>query len=105
MKNILKRILNKKKVVKKTKVVKKSIFDIKNLNQLYKKKFDLIFLDPPYKEKKLGKLIEDILFLKLLNNNGIIIIHRHKKEEEIYSKKFNILKVKTYGISKIIFGN
>ena len=90
---------------KKTKVITTNIFDIKNCSQLYKKKFDLIFLDPPYKEKKLVKLIEDILFLKLLNNNGIIIIHRHKKEEEIYSKKFNILKVKTYGISKIIFGN
>jgi 16S rRNA (guanine966-N2)-methyltransferase len=45
------------------------------------------------------------LFLKLLKSNGIIIIHRHKKEEEIYPKKFKILKIKTYGISKIIFGN
>ena len=92
-------------VKKKTQIITTNIFDIKKFSQLYKKKFDLIFLDPPYKEKKLVKLIEDILFLKLLNNNGIIIIHRHKKEEEIYSKKFNILKVKTYGISKIIFGN
>ena len=41
----------------------------------------------------------------LLKKNGIIIIHRHKKEEENYPKKFNILKIKTYGISKIIFGN
>jgi len=90
---------------KKTQVITANIFDIKKFSQLYKKKFNLIFLDPPYKEKKLVKLIEDILFLKLLNNNGIILIHRHKKEEEIYSKKFNILKVKTYGISKIIFGN
>jgi 16S rRNA (guanine966-N2)-methyltransferase len=45
------------------------------------------------------------LSLKLLKSNGIIIIHRHKKEEEIYPKKFKILKIKTYGISKIIFGN
>ena len=90
---------------KKTQIITTNIFDIKKFSQLYKKKFDLIFLDPPYKEKKLVKLIEDILFLKLLNNNGIIIIHRHKKEEEIYPKKFKILKIKTYGISKIIFGN
>ena len=89
----------------KTQIVKENIFNIKNLNQFYKKKFELIFLDPPYKEKKLTNLLDNILSLKLLKSNGIIIIHRHKKEEEIYSKKFKILKIKTYGISKIIFGN
>jgi len=89
---------------KKTQIITENIFNIKNINYFKNKKFEVIFLDPPYKEKKLVKLIEDILFLKLLNNNGIIIIHRHKKEEEIYSKKFSILSVKTYGISKIIFG-
>ena len=47
----------------------------------------------------------NIFSLKLLNNKGIIIIHRQKKEKEDYPKKLNILKIKTYGISKIIFGN
>ena len=89
----------------KTQIVKENIFNIKNLKQFYKKKFELIFLDPPYKEKKLNNLLDDILFLKLLKKDGIIIIHRHKKEEEKYPKKFNVLKIKTYGISKIIFGN
>ena len=89
----------------KTQVVIENIFNIKNLNQLYKKKFELIFLDPPFKEKRLANLLDDILFLKLLKSNGIIIIHRHKKEKEIYPKKFKILKTKVYGISKIIFGN
>ena len=89
----------------KTQIVKENIFNIKNLKQFYKKKFELIFLDPPYKEKKLTNLLDNILSLKLLASNGIIIIHRHRKEEEIYPKKFKILKIKTYGISKIIFGN
>tara|TARA_B100001123_G_C15161347_1_gene967561 strand:- start:661 stop:1224 length:564 start_codon:yes stop_codon:yes gene_type:complete len=90
---------------KKTQIVKENIFNIRNLNQLHKKKFELIFLDPPYKEKKLTNLLDDIVSLKLLTNNGIIVIHRHKREKEIYPEKFKILKVKTYGISKIIFGN
>ena len=89
----------------KTQVVKENIFNIKNLNQFYKKKFEVIFLDPPFKEKRLVNLLDDIMSLKLLKNNGIIIIHRHKKEKEIYPKKFKILKIKTYGISKIIYGN
>ena len=89
----------------KTEIIIENIFNIKNLTQFYNKKFEIIFLDPPYKEKKLNNLLDDILFLKLLKKDGIIIIHRHKKEEEMYPKKFNVLKIKTYGISKIIFGN
>jgi len=46
----------------------------------------------------------DIIFLKLLKKNGIIIMHRNKKDNEFYPKKFKILKTKIYGISKIIFG-
>ena len=48
----------------KTQIVKENIFNIKNLKQFYKKKFELIFLDPPYKEKKLTNLLDNILSLK-----------------------------------------
>ena len=83
---------------------KKKKFILKNLSEFKKKKFEIIFLDPPYKEKKLINLLNDIIFLKLLKKNGIIILHRHKKEDELYPKEFKILKIKKYGISKIIFG-
>ena len=88
----------------KTEVITENAFNIKNINKLKNKKFEIIFLDPPYKEKKTKTLIEEVIQLKILSKNGIIIIHRHKKENELYPEKFNILKVKTFGISKIIFG-
>jgi 16S rRNA (guanine966-N2)-methyltransferase len=62
-------------------------------------------MDPPYKEKKLEDLLDKIIGLRLLKDNGIIIIHRHKKEEDIFPSKFNLIIKKNYGISKIIFGN
>ena len=43
--------------------------------------------------------------LELLNTGGIIIIHRHKKEEDDLPKEFDLILEKNYGISKIIFGN
>ena len=89
----------------KSEIIESDIFNIKNIKIFHKKQFEIIFLDPPYKEKKLNNLLENILSLEILKNNGIIIIHRHKKENEILPKKFKILKVKTYGVSKIIFGN
>ena len=89
----------------KTEIITNNIFNAKKLNEFKNKKFEIIFLDPPYKEKKLITLLDHILNLKLLSNDGLIIIHRHKAEKEIYPKKFKILKIKIYGISKIIFGN
>ena len=62
-------------------------------------------MDPPYKEKKLFILLNIITKLKLLNTDGVIIIHRHKKEEEDFPKEFNLILEKNYGISKIIFGD
>ena len=89
---ILKKNIYKLNCDKKAQIVTKNIFKIKNLSKLQKKKFGVIFLDPPYKEKK------------LLKKNGVIILHRHKKEKELYPEKFKILKIKIYGISKIVFG-
>ena len=89
---------------KKSQIIEEDIFKIKSLNYLHKEKFEVIFLDPPYKEKKLNILLKDIIYLKLLKKNGIIIIHRNKKDNEFYPKEFKILKTKIYGISKIIFG-
>ena len=79
---------------------------INNLNfEIFKKKFDIIFMDPPYKEKKLFHILNKIIGTNILNSSGIIIIHRHKKEENNFPEKFNIVEEKIYGISKIIFGS
>ena len=48
--------------------------------------------------------LKKIYDIKLLNKNGIIIIHRNRKDNEKYSKNLSILEEKTYGISKILFG-
>jgi len=68
-------------------------------------KFDIIFMDPPYKEKNLNELLKKIFKLNILNKNGIIIIHRHEKEDDNFPKIFSVIEEKKYGISKIIFGN
>ena len=64
----------------------------------------MIFLDPPYKEKNINRLIDTISNKKLLKKGGLVIIHRNKKDKENYSKSFKVLDEKNYGISKILFG-
>ena len=69
----------------------------------FEKDFDVIFMDPPYKDKNLNNLLKNILDAKILKKNGIIVIHRHKNEQDIIPKDLSILEEKKYGLSKIIF--
>jgi len=102
--SVLKKNIDNLNQQNQTKVIEKDIFS-ENTLKLLNDKFDIIFMDPPYKEKKLSFLLNAITELKLLNTSGIIIIHRHKKEEDVLPKEFNQILEKNYGISKIIFGN
>jgi len=102
--SVLKKNINNLNQQNQTKVIEKDIF-AENTLKLLNDKFDIIFMDPPYKEKKLFFLLNVITELELLNNGGVIIIHRHKKEEDDLPKEFNLILEKNYGISKIIFGN
>ena len=76
-------------------------FEFKSL----KLRYDIIFLDPPYKEKALKNILNTIIENKILKDNGVIIIHRHKKEIDEFPKNFQLIDEKKYGISKIIFGS
>jgi len=102
--SVLKKNIDNLNQQNQTKVIEKDIF-AENTLKLLNDKFDIIFMDPPYKEKKLFFLLNVITELELLNNGGVIIIHRHKKEEDDLPKEFNLILEKNYGISKIIFGN
>ena len=67
------------------------------------KKFDIIFLDPPYKEQKLIYVFSSLLKEKILKEDGIIILHRHKRQKDILPNQIEIIEEKKYGISKILF--
>ncbi len=99
---ILKKNLSNLKLNKKYEIIKQNIFTELKLT---KSNYDIIFLDPPYKDKNISGLIDKIFEMNLLNKNGIIITHRNKKTKEKFSKNLSILEEKTYGISKISFGN
>ena len=99
---LLKRNLENLNLNEKFSVLEYDIYE-GNIFSKLKSKFDIIFLDPPYKDKNLDKLLMEINNHKILNKNGIIIIHRHKNEQDIIPKVFQIIDQKKYGISKITF--
>tara|TARA_B100000579_G_C22538245_1_gene714005 strand:- start:54 stop:617 length:564 start_codon:yes stop_codon:yes gene_type:complete len=84
-------------------IIKDNIFDLIKVKNYFKTRFDLIFLDPPFKEEKINELILDIKNLHILDKNGILVLHRNKKDKNIISNNFNVILEKIYGISKIFF--
>ncbi len=102
--DVLKKNIEKFNCEDKSIVINEDITNDDIETRLIDKKFDIIFLDPPYKTENFINLLNKIIDIKLLNKNGIIIIHRSKKIVEILPKNFQIIQIKTYGISKIIFG-
>ena len=101
--DILKKNIENLNYVNSSTIIEQDIYDSLNFKTL--KKFDIIFIDAPYKEKRLDMLLQKIFDAKILNDKSIIIIHRHKKENENFIDNFNIIEEKIYGISKVIFGN
>ena len=76
--------------------------DYKDALDTFKKeniKFDIIFLDPPYKFNLIGPCLELIYKHNLLSEKGIIVCEYENEEFDI--KNFRLLKEKKYGIKKI----
>ena len=100
---ILLKNIKKLKCENKAIVLNENAFNFFENEELKNEKLDLIFLDPPYKEKNIKIILENIAKLKLLKESGLIVLHRHKKTKDDIGNKFNIKRSVKYGISKIIF--
>tara|TARA_Y200000002_G_scaffold374963_1_gene376496 strand:+ start:314 stop:871 length:558 start_codon:yes stop_codon:yes gene_type:complete len=77
---------------------------IKFLNRKQLKKFDIFFLDPPFADNNFIEELELIKKKKIYKNNHIVIIHRENKSSDNLKKILDLIIVKKYGRSKIIFG-
>ena len=95
------------------KVIKKNIdiFNIKDkstiLHNDYNKaldyfynsniKFDIIFVDPPYKYEIIEKVIDKVIEYNLLNEDGIIVLEFEKDKLKENYENLSLIKNKKYG--------
>ena len=93
-----------KKNIAKTRLTEKSIVlnaDFKKVLKTVNERFDLIFIDPPYKSNFVEESLELIFENAILNTDGLIVIETdetQKIQELLDSKSYiNILKTKNYG--------
>ena len=99
--NVLKKNINKLNIENKTEVVES---DVGSFIEQTNKKFDIIFLDPPFAENFFINDLKKIKESKITNDNHLLIIHREKKSVDNLDDVLSIILAKSYGRSKILFG-
>ena len=99
---LLKKNVDELNITRKTKIFEQTVNQFIQKNN--KEKYDIIFLDPPFKDEK---YLNEIQFLKdsdIYNSEHLIIFHRESKNDEQLNGIFKNLSFKNYGRSKLFFG-
>ena len=99
--NLLKENLIKLSIANQAQVLNQ---EIKNINIFFKNKYDIFFFDPPFKENNFIEILQKLNNNKCFNNKHLVIIHREKNTYDKLNEILNILMIRQYGRSKIIFG-
>ena len=98
------------------KILKSNIIKLSNKNSVVfeskienflqtnnKKKYEIIFFDPPFSDEEFVVHLENLRKNNLFKQNHLIIIHREKNSKDDFEGILKILNEKVYGRSKIIF--
>ncbi len=100
---ILKENLNKLSIINKAKIFNEMVENV--LITKLQKKFNIFFLDPPFKNNNYIDNLRILKKNKLFKTNNIVVIHRERKTDDHLHEYINIIQTKQYGRSKIIFGS
>lgn len=96
--DIIYKNLEKTKLQDKATVLKSDVFSV-----ITNKKFDIIFMDPPYKYE----VIRDVLLFidknNMLNDEGIIVCEMSSQNEIPETNVFKPYKIKEYKTTKMVF--
>ena len=103
---IIKKNIEATKYIEKSSIINKDyMLALKQISKL-DEKFDIVFLDPPYKSDFGTKAINELIKLDLIAEDGIIILETddEKRKKEIEDNtKIKIFDERKYGSVKLIF--
>jgi 16S rRNA (guanine(966)-N(2))-methyltransferase RsmD len=73
------------------------------IKKIRNQKYNIIFLDPPYRKKYVEKTLSLICKYALLHDRGIIVVEHSPKETYDMPDNLTLFKKKTYGDSAVHF--
>ena len=101
---VLKKNIAYLKIEKKSAIFEVNVFSF--FNRVGKnEKYEIIFIDPPFSEAFYIEQLKIIKNSNVCKENHIVIIHREGKSNEDLSGIMDVISIKKYGRSKVIFGN
>ena len=101
--SVLKNNINNLKIKEQTEIFNEktgSFFNRAN----YENKFEIIFFDPPFAENFFMSELKTIKDSTIYTRKHLIVIHREADSKNNLDEIINILLIKNYGRSKVIFG-
>lgn len=105
--HIIEQNVEKLKEKSNTQIINKDYLKALEFLKQHNQKFDIVFLDPPYKKEFIKIACEKIMQYDLLNEDGIIIIETDRKAEIMDEiKKLNLFEIydeRKYGRVELIF--
>lgn len=104
---IIKQNVEKTRLIEKAEVIQGDYKKVLNNLTDGEQKFDIIFLDPPYKQNIMPEIINKIIELNLLAEDGIVVAETDQEQvvEEIKNTNMNINDIRKYGRVILIFLN
>ena len=79
-----------------------------NMLEKINKKFDIIYIDPPYKTNLVYETVNNLINLNLLNSDSLIIVETDEEkrvEQALRNLNVNIIDKRKYGRVYLIFLN
>ena len=79
-----------------------------NMLEKINKKFDIIYIDPPYKTNLVYETVNKLINLNLLKSDSLIIVETDEEErveQALKNLNFNIIDKRKYGRVHLIFLN
>lgn len=98
--NTIKENIKNLKITEKTNIYNMDYLEALKYFKNNSLKFDIIFLDPPYKDKILTNILNIINEYNLLNENGIVILEY--EIDNIEYQNYQLIKIKKYGSKYIM---
>ena len=89
-------------IINKATIINEDIIIFLNKKKFIKK-FDILFLDPPFASSNFLEDLKLIKQKKIFKTKHLVVIHREKKSFDNFKDILNPLLIREYGRSKIIF--
>ena len=101
---VIKKNIELLKIKEEAEVILHDACTIQNLKIIFNRKFDLIFMDPPYDKGIIINMFENVDLLSIMKDNSIIIAEHSAREKIIENvSDLDLFDRRTYGDTLISF--